>query len=177
VCGNCLDDDRNGQTDYDDPSCCAATGAARLRKAQLRGSPSGGRLDLETTVSGGGFPTVNPTAEDLYIRLSDASDVTLLCGRIPATAFRKRKKFFQFLDRRNVVPGDAGVDGVVVKPLRSSQTLQVAAHGKRAELAATAAGTIRVTLAFDAAGPGRGRCASVVQLFRAAGRNKGLRFP
>jgi hypothetical protein len=148
----------------------------RLRKAQLRGGPAGGRLDLETTLSGGGLATVNPTAEDLYVRLSDASGVTLLCGRVPAAAFKKRKKFFQFLDRRNVVTGDAGIDGVVVKPLRGG-TLQVAVQGKRAELAAAAAGAIRVTLAFDAAGPGLGRCASVVQPFRTVGRNKGLRFP
>jgi hypothetical protein len=119
---------------------------------------------------------VNPTAEDLHVRLSDANDATLLCGRVPATAFKKRKKLFQFLDRRNVVPGDAGIDGVVVKPLRGG-TLQVAVQGKRAALAAAAAGAIRVTLAFDAAGPGPGRCASVLQPFRSIGRNKGLRFP
>lgn len=176
LCGNCVDDDGNGRVDYDDAACCAASGTMQLKKAQLRGGASGGKLSLTAFLAGGGLPDVDATAADLYVRLATGDGTALFCGRIPASAFVRKKKVVRFVDKRGAVGDAAGLSKATVKRLKD-QRLQVALLGKRARLAATTAGPLQVTLAFDDAGGAPGRCAAAVQAFRTLGKNKGVRFP
>lgn len=176
ICGNCVDDDGNGRVDYDDPACCAESGAMQLKKAQLRGSASGGKLSLAAFLSGARFAAVDATTADLYVRLETGDGSALFCGRVPATSFVRKKKLARFVDKRGAVADAAGLSKVTVKLLKD-QRLQVTLLGKRARLAAATAGPVRVTLAFDDAGGGPGQCAGAVQSFRPLGKNKGVRFP
>ncbi|HEV7732724.1 MAG TPA: hypothetical protein VGR62_11205 [Candidatus Binatia bacterium] len=174
ICGNCVDDDGNGRVDYDDPACCAGTGTLQVRKAQLRPGTSGGKLSLSTSLAGAGFPTVDPTAADLFVHLAGGDGATILCARVPASAFKRKKKLFVFADKSGAVA--AGISGVKVKLLKTQQ-LQVVATGKRARFGAVMAGPMRLTLAFDDADSAPGQCATATPSFRAIGKNKGVRFP
>ena len=40
-CGNCVDDDGDGRTDYEDPACCAQTAAMQVKKALIVPGPAG----------------------------------------------------------------------------------------------------------------------------------------
>src|SRR6059058_4551346 len=44
-CGNCVDDDGDGRTDYEDPACCAQTAAMQVKKVLIVPG-AGGRDDL-----------------------------------------------------------------------------------------------------------------------------------
>jgi hypothetical protein len=147
-----------------------------LKKAQLRGSPSGGKLSLTAFLAGGGFPEVDATASDLHLQIATGDGTTLFCGRVPAARFVRKKKLVRFVDKTGTVAGAAGLSKATVKR-QKDQRLQVALQGKRAQLAAAAAGPIRATLAFADADGGPGRCGGAVQAFRPLGKNKGVRFP
>ncbi len=172
ICGNCVDDDGDGDVDYDDAQCCAATGALSVRKAQLKPGTAGTKLKLTAQLGGAGFATVDPTGADLYVRLAAGDGTTLLCTRIPAASVKRKKKGFQFADKGgSVASGISSVKGKLLK----TQQLQLVIQGKRARTGTPAAGAIGLTLAYDAGA--RGQCASAVQTFRTIGKNKGVRYP
>jgi hypothetical protein len=175
-CTNCVDDDGDGLTDFEDPSCCTATNGLTLRRASLQAAKKANRLELETQLTGGGLETIDPTKQDLHVQLRSQSG-ELLCARIPATSFKKKKKLWQFVDRRLTTAGAKGIDGSVVRLLKG-QKLQLRVQGKKkVELLGPVpgAGTMTVTFAFrDANGH---RCATATRPSRAVGKKSTLRFP
>jgi hypothetical protein len=178
VCGNCRDDDGDGRTDFEDPRCCGSTASIVLRRGSLRANNGRGRLNLESQVSGAGLGGVNPLAQDLHLQIRVDGGAEIFCGRVPASGFKKRGKVFQFRDKKAKVPGTGGVDGAVVRLLRTGR-LQLHAEGKRATLANPVPGALVLTAAFrDPSTAEQGnRCASVTKAFRQVGRNKDVRFP
>jgi uncharacterized delta-60 repeat protein len=174
ICGNCADDDGDGDVDYDDAQCCAATGTLALRKAQLKPGAAGTKLKLTAQLGDAAFSTVDPTAADLYVRLAGGNGSTILCTRIPATSVKRKKKGFQFADKGgSVASGISSVKGKLLK----TQALQLVIQGKRARTGTPEAGFIALTLAYDAGGGDSGQCAGAVQRFRTIGKNKGVRYP
>ena len=177
-CTNCIDDDGDGLTDFEDPKCCDATNGLTLRHASLQAAKHRNRLELETQLTGSGLDKVNPTGQHLHVQIRAASG-EVLCARIPPTAFKKKRKIFQFVDRKRTVPGTKGIDGSVVRLLKR-QKLQLRVQGKQVELLQSpAAGSLRVTAAFESTNTDEraNRCASVTQTFHAKGKKATLRYP
>src|SRR5947208_6611876 len=62
-CGNCVDDDGDGRTDYEDPACCAQTAAMQVKKALIVPGPAGamrGNLSLTPSSPRQASPTSIP---------------------------------------------------------------------------------------------------------------------
>jgi hypothetical protein len=121
ICGNCVDDDGDGRTDFEDPACCDATGVLNLRRGLLQPKGATGRLELSTQIVSGPVTAVDPLVHDLHVQLRLQGGSEMLCAKVPATSFRKKRKIFQFRDRKHTVPSAAGVDGVVVRLLRKKK--------------------------------------------------------
>jgi hypothetical protein len=174
-CDNCVDDDGDGLVDFEEPSCCGVTGTIKLRHANLRLRGASGLLNLETQLSG--LTGVDPLAQDLHVILRHQNGTLIFCGRMPATSFKKRLKFFNFRDRRNTIASAAGVDGVVVRLLRTGRYL-LHVQGKRALIHDPAAGDITMIAAFrdPATAEATNRCATITKRFRTAGRRNSVRL-
>jgi hypothetical protein len=109
---NCTDDDGDGLIDFEDPSCCTSTNGLTLRKASLQAAKKGNRLVLETQLTGTGLDTIDPTKQDLHVQIRNAAG-EILCARVPSINFKKKKKVFQFTDRRLTIADAKGIDGSV----------------------------------------------------------------
>src|SRR5205823_5331790 len=61
ICGNCIDDDNNGLTDFEDPACCleSSTFTMRLKEGRLHAHGATTRLALRTVLARSGL-AVNP---------------------------------------------------------------------------------------------------------------------
>src|SRR5439155_693072 len=84
MCGNCIDDDGNGLTDFEDPACSGQAGTLTLEEGLLRRAGDATRLDLHTALAGLG---VNPLADDVILQIRAENGTDVLCARIPAGSF------------------------------------------------------------------------------------------
>lgn len=171
ACGNCVDDDGNGLADFEDPACCGTVAAGGLVAKRLRIKPGRGsyRFLLAGRLAGGAG---TPVAEDVVLQLRQAAG-EVLCARLPAAVFARRRKGLLFSDRKGRVTGARGLAKVLlVGGRKGGVTLR--AQGTRVALGGPAAGALRVTLAFSAAGGAAGRCAAA-QVTLAAGKRGALR--
>jgi hypothetical protein len=129
ICGNCVDDDGDGLTDFEDPACCEGPTGSLTVKPLLRILAKedgrfyfqlGGLLDVETpeTLSG-----------EVAIQLSQPDIGTLLCARLPASAFGHRQKSHRFNDRKGLIASAQGIRRAMLAPLPGGGT-RVRARGK-----------------------------------------------
>lgn len=169
-CGNCADDDGDGLTDLEDPSCCDASLSFALQRGLVKPAKpaTASRLVLKGRV--GGAQGVDPTAAVVVLQLRPAGAGELLCARVPAGSFRRKGKAFRFSDRRGTIAPAAGIAKIVLRTRRDG-SLAAAVVAKRAAFQTPAAGPILITLGFAAPGDGSGSCASAAPAFRA--RRKG----
>lgn len=173
ICGNCVDDDGDGFTDFEDPACCASgRGLLALRKATVRPKKTGIALLLKARLPIGGTPT--PSSQDLFLQLRAADGTPSLCARIPAARFKAGKRRWVFRDRTHAEAGARGVDRVVVVAPRSGPAA-ITLAGKAVSLALPPAGVVHVTVAFH--DETKAICQAVAQPFRALGRTGGLKVP
>ena len=174
ICGNCIDDNGNGLTDFEDPACSGQAGTLTLEEGRLRPAGNATRLDLHTVLAGLG---VNPLADDVILQIRPENGTDVLCARIPAGSFVKHRRLFKFADPKHAVASALGLDDVRIQvPAHGSVRLR--ARGKRAQMICPDAGALQVTVGFhDAtAGDGGNRSATTVQTF-SAGPNGTLRIP
>lgn len=161
VCGNCVDDDGDGEVDFADPDCCAPAPATALG-GRLAPAGAATRVRLALALPDPGVVAADPVTQDVVVELhGDGLDY---CARIPAGRFRSRKgKTYRFADRRGTVA--SGLRTVVLE--RTAAGLQARIAG-RAAAHAPSAGPIEVVLAFDRS---RGaRCATITKPFVAKGK-------
>jgi predicted outer membrane repeat protein len=180
TCGDCLDNDGNGLADFEDPSCCppANTLTLRIRKAQLIPQRSGTLLGLDTTIQKGAAAGLDPLTQDVFLQMREQGGRQLLCARMPASRFIKRRgKLFQFLDRKLTEKMAQGVTGTELRRVRQDVLLHV--EGRKANVTRPTLTTLIVTVGFrNAAGADAdNRCAGVVKTFRKSGKKGGLRLP
>jgi len=181
LCGNCVDDDGNGLTDYEDAACCAGSQrfAQILKKGRIRANKKGGtRLKLKAVLSPDGLADVDPTREDVYLQVRESNGDSLFCARLPAAAFRHKKggkRIFRFRDKRGIVPGAGGLQRLSIRVDRHGMT-RFGAVGKRTALVLPEAGPLEITVAFQAPTTDAPRCSAAVRAFR-TGKHAGLRFP
>src|SRR5438876_11085849 len=106
-CGNCVDDDGDGRTDYEDPACCAQTAAMQVKKALIVPGPAGamkGNLSLIAILAQAGFADVDPTRDDVTVQFRNPNG-ELLCANIAHQRWKhgSRRGPFQFGDPTGTV--------------------------------------------------------------------------
>ena len=174
ICGNCIDDNGNGLTDFEDPACSGQAGTLTLEEGLLRRAGDATRLDLHTALAGLG---VNPLADDVILQIRPENGTDVLCARIPAGSFVKHRRLFKFADPKHAVASAQGLDHVKIQ-VPANGNVRLLAGGKRARMTCPDAGPLQVTVGFhDAtAGDGGDRSATIVQTF-SAGPNGSLGIP
>jgi hypothetical protein len=171
VCGNCIDDDANGLTDFEDPACCVVGVAGTLTLKSARIKPAGGRsaLQLHGLLPASAGASL-PASSSVFVQLRREGGAELLCAALPVTA---SKRTLRFADKGGAVAGARGIQKAVFK-LTKKGTTNLVVSGKQVALASPSAGRVGVTLGF--AGPAAGQCAASVQEFRAV-RKGAITFP
>jgi hypothetical protein len=178
-CGNCVDDDANGLTDYEDPSCCTAPrrfpmvlrkgGITRSQKKQET------RLRLRSILSSSGMADVDPSKQTVYLQLRDPAGASIFCARIPATSFKtKRGTRFKFRDRDGGLASAGGLRRVSIVKAKDG-SVRLLAKGKGVPFDLPSAGAIEITAAFAPA-EGDAVCSAARRPFR-TGKNGKLVFP
>jgi hypothetical protein len=178
-CGNCIDDDGNGLTDFEDPACCAQARTFRMTLSRARLIPGGtvSRVKLKSILARAGLARVNPHTQDVFIQVKPDQGGDILCARIPAEKFLTKGRAFKFIDKLATVSTARGVQKVVVR-LKPDGSVRFLAKGKQVHVQPPAAGPLRVTVAFatkGTAGPDT-RCSTTTQSFRSRPRG-GLLAP
>jgi hypothetical protein len=184
ICGNCIDDDGNGLTDFEDLACCAGDErhAQVLKKGRLRANKKKGgtRVKLKA-ILWSGTETADPTTEDVYVQARESNGDSLFCARLPASAFRQKKngkKTYRFRDKRGVIDGAGGLQKVSIRTDKHGMT-RFKARGKHTAFTLPEAGPLEITVAFlpsDNATAATPRCSAAVRAFRST-KHAGLRFP
>jgi len=178
ICGDCVDNDGNGLTDFEDPACCAGANVLSLTLRRGRIKPAGvaSKLSLRTLL--GAAAAIDPSTEDVWVQLRLEGGEELLCARIPASAITKKGRTYRFKDRMHQV---ASAEGIDVLRLRISKkgTGRLAVSGAQAAFQAPGAASLELTYGFkNAAGADdtTNRCATSTEPFK-ANRRGALRFP
>src|SRR5439155_1391893 len=176
TCGNCIDDDGNGLTDFEDPACSGQAGTLTLEEGRLRPSGDATRLDLHSVLAGSGLG-VNPLADDVILQIRPENGTDVLCARIPAASFVKHRRLFKFADPKHAVASAQGLDDVKIQ-VQANGSVRLRVGGKRAQMICPDAGALQMTVGFHnaTAGDGGNRSATTVQTF-SAGPTGTLRIP
>jgi hypothetical protein len=96
--------------------------------------------------------------DDVAVQLSQPDLGTILCARLPADAFGRRKKSHRFDDRKGLIGSARGIRRAMLAPLPGGGT-RVRARGKLVTLQSPAhAGAATVAVGFT--GPDGPRCAA-----------------
>jgi hypothetical protein len=149
ICGNCIDDDGNGLTDFEDPACCpqGRTYAMDLRRLRIRPRGTTSKLVLHSTLARSGLGDVDPLAEDVYLQIRPAGGFETLCAKMPAAKFMRMHGAFKFWDHAHSTASAKGIDDVKVK-VRSDGDVRFRAWGRHVLMQTPAAGALTVTTGF-----------------------------
>ncbi len=158
MCGNCVDDDLNGLTDFEDPACCgdASAIAGTLQALRLKPRRSGrtllrlrARMDARTLA-------LAPAHDDVFLQVRAEDGAELLCARIPAGSLRPRHAAFRFRDPAHTVANARALDLVRLRRT-AHRTVRATAIGRRTSVAMPPPGAARVTVGITdmALGPRR----------------------
>lgn len=160
LCGNCIDDDGDGLTDFEDDGCCAARPSFALKRALMKPAGSVSKLTLKGTLGAG---TVDPVAPALALQIRPDGGEELLCARIPVSSLTVKGKAIRFVDKTGTVA--AGLKKLTLKRKKDG-SLSLAVSAKRAAFTTPEAGPIMLTVGGgDGSEPGQ--CASVMATFSA----------
>ena len=102
-----MDDDGDGRTDYEDPSCCTQTAAMQVKKVLIVPGPAGatkGHLSLTAILAQAGFADVDPTRDDVTVQFRSQNG-EVLCATVPHQRWKRAKHRgpFQFGDPAGTV--------------------------------------------------------------------------
>jgi len=122
-CGNCLDDDGNGLTDFEDPACCGDTAPAVTTIELLRLLPgvAASRLNLSLAP----LPVVaavSPATHTVFVQLVPDDGAPAFCASVDAVHFRAKGSKASFRDTTLGVPSAAGLSSVKLRRLASGNT-------------------------------------------------------
>src|SRR5437773_2581388 len=179
ICGNCIDDDGNGLTDFEDPACCMQSQAFTMTvtRGLLRPRGATTRLKLKSLLAKVGLADVNPLKQDVFVQIRPAGGTAVLCAKAPTDKFMKMHGAFKFWDRHHRVASAKGISDIRVK-VRRDGSVRFSAVGKRVKFSTPQAGTLQVTVGFrdPATAEAGNRCSTQTQAFR-TGRQGQLLAP
>lgn len=175
VCGNCLDDDRNGLADFEDPACCPEGRgfALTLRRGRIRDRGAQSKLRLKAILARSGLEGVNPLKQDVFLQMRPEGGSDIFCAHIPAGKWKKKRHAFKFRDRKRLVASALGLDTVKVD-VKRKKGVRLRARARRAQMRAPSQGRLQLTVGFrdPAAGDEQNRCSSAVTQFRAGRKGR-----
>jgi uncharacterized repeat protein (TIGR01451 family) len=144
ICGNCIDDDGDGLTDYEDPDCCAAALELGLQKGMLKPLKKGGtKLRLKTGYADVAVASFDPMSQDTTIQIADASG-ELFCQTVATSNWKHpRKRIFKFRDKQGLFAG--GLKRGLFK-MRKDGAIVFRTNGKRMALRTPDGSNLKITL-------------------------------
>jgi hypothetical protein len=168
ICGNCIDDDANGQTDFEDVACCPQqqSFAMTVRRGRLR--PRGGttRLRLSSILAQSGLDKVNPRKQDVFLQIRPLGGTDLLCAKVPAAKFMRMHGAFKFWDRKHRVASAKGLDDMNIR-VKKTRSVRLRTVGRRVQFRMPGHGSLQVTVGFhDPVSDAQNSCSTQVQAFR-----------
>jgi hypothetical protein len=178
TCGNCLDDDGDGLTDFDDPQCCGG-GAGALTLARTRIAPKSTRSKVSLGATLGtvdGFGS-GPSPE-VQLQVGEPGGPTRWCAHVPADRLKGKKLSRKFRDRAGTLAGAQGLQQLLLKGRKRDGSVKLTAKANQAALQTPKPGPVGVTVGLWAANasPATARCRSTIATFRT--HKKGaVRFP
>ncbi|HJQ83519.1 MAG TPA: hypothetical protein VKA21_05550 [Candidatus Binatia bacterium] len=179
ICGNCIDDDLNDLTDFEDPACCPTTTTFTMSVTRGRLKPRGGltKLVLRSLLASRGLENVDPRQQDVFVQIRQPNGSELLCAKAPKEKFMRMHRAFKFWDKKHKVQSARGIQDIKVKARKKKGGVRFRAFGKRVEFHTPASGALQVTVGFyDPSGKLPNACSTQVQAFR-SGRKGRLRAP
>jgi hypothetical protein len=186
ICGNCIDDNNNGLTDFEDPECCAQAQVFSMTKVRgrmrRRGKNSGqSNFKVHSTLATSTLGSeVNPhrNGQNVFVQVRPTGGTDILCAWIPAKKFMKMGKKSMFWDRNRRVKSAQGLSDMTLTVGKHGR-LRLRTHGPRVNIKTPSADTsLQVTVGFwnPSAGNSANRCSTAVAPFR-SGRRGLLRTP
>jgi hypothetical protein len=180
ICGDCIDNDGNGLTDFEDPACCGQVQKFEMSLSKGRIHPRGttSKLLLKSLLARAGLSTVNPLQEDVFLQIRPSGGTSdLLCAQMPASHFMRRHGAFRFWDRKNLVSSAKGIQDMTVKVSRDG-SVKFRTHGKHVQLSNVKQGSLVLTVSFhsNTAGNAQNQCSQTVESFR-TGSTGALKAP
>ena len=179
ICGNCLDDDRDGLTDFEDPACCSDRQLFPMTVDTGRIRPHGSRslLRLKSLLAAAGLSDVNPLRQDVFLQIRAERGGEVFCAKVPASRFIvKRPGVFSFRDRQHRVGSARGIDRLTVR-IANNGIVRFRALARNAAFTSPRNGQLSVTVSFrnPLEAEGGNRC-STAQSLR-TNRRGALRAP
>ena len=164
ICGNCIDDDGNGLTDFEDPACCPTGRTFTMLVRKLLLKPRGGartRLRLKTTLAEAGLADVDPLTEDVYLQIRRTGMLDALCAKVPALKFMHMHRAFKFWDMHHRVASAKGIEDMTIV-VRKDGSVRLRTQGRRVRMDAPGPGELQITVGFQnpARGDAQNRCSS-----------------
>src|SRR5262249_14963873 len=138
ICGDCIDNNQNGLTDFEDPACCSGTQqfAMSITKGQMHPAKGKSFLRIHSRLATpSGLAGVNPLEEDVFLQIRDPNGGELLCAVAPASHFMKMMhmhRAFSFWDKEHKVPEAKGVQDMTVT-VKKNGTVKYVAFGKKVQ--------------------------------------------
>ena len=163
ICDDCIDNDGDGLTDLEDPTCCPNVQAVVLQLGTVRFTPgaSGSRFALsgqfgKLTLTGGS------STQDVLVQLREDNHPDFLCARIPAANLVRRGSKETFRDPKRLVASAKGIDSLLLKRRRNGNAV-VKASGKQVPVTLPPPGVVWVTVGIlqPGAAEAANRCALV----------------
>jgi hypothetical protein len=174
LCGNCIDDDQNRLTDFEDPACCAETQrfAMTLTRGRIRPAGERSRLRIRSGLATSGL-AADPLTQDVFLQIRPEGGTDILCARVPAEKFMRMHGAFKFWDMQHTVESAQGIDDMAIK-VRRNGTVRFRTLGRRVRFPAPSAGDLQVTVAFYNAAVGNtaNRCSTATEPFRTGRRSE-----
>jgi hypothetical protein len=170
ICGDCIDNDGDGLTDFEDPSCCGQRFTMALRRGRIVPRGTASRIRVAGLVSGEAPMNLDPTTQDLFVQIRPKGGTDILCARIPAGSFLHRGRRFGFRAGKPPVESTKGIARLAMKLQRDGK-VSFLAQGRRAQVANVPPGDLQVTLGLlSPAGDAGNRCASRMTAFKPAAK-------
>jgi len=170
ICGNCIDDNLNDLTDFEDPACCSGSAGqvfvTDFRRGKIKPrSETESVLRLKSVLATGGFEADAATDEvQLQIREQDGPEV--LCTIVPPAGFAQKGRVFKFKNPDGAVESAKGVRLMFVK-MKKNGEVRFKAKAKQGQFATPTTGSLHITVGFrDPSGANPPRCSATDALFR-----------
>jgi hypothetical protein len=182
ICGNCIDDDGDGLTDFEDPDCCAQGQLFDMLKVHSKMKPRGENTNfqIQSTLAQVGLGNqVNPhqKGQDVFVQIRPVGGKDIFCAWVPAKKFMTMHNSYMFWDRHLRVKSAKGLSDMTLI-VGNNGRLRFRTHGGRTQLKTPGESSLQVTVAFHnpAAGDTSNRCSTTLVLFH-TNPSGGLRTP
>jgi len=166
ICGNCIDDDGNGLTDFEDPACCppAASFVLNVKRGVFRPRTNTlTRFKIKSYVAETSMQSVNPMKDDVFVQIRPPGGSDLLCAKLPASHFMKMHKAFKFWDVKHEVTTAKGIRDMSIKTRRDG-TVRIKSVGKKLQMKTKTGGHLDVVIGFhDPTADASNRCTATVE--------------